>query len=325
MPRTNGYHIRSQAGLFTWAQVDEPYDTFEENYTYLETAIRWGEPVDRIRIAREHHADGGIHYHAYVVWNDDRPDIRLINQFDFGGRRPNWKPKTGRVARRNACKYLEKEGEYVDLGDWADAEETENTSSKHTDKIDLEKLVRDSESLLGFLNACYKANVPSGYATAVWNAANGSGETLLPNFDAENDGGTIHHHRLRCLQWNGATDRKALVILGPTGVGKTVWARANAPKPALFVRHIDDLKSFKKGFHKTIIFDDMHFAGQEGKGQWPRTSQIHLVDYDRGGSIHCRYAVAYIPEKINKIFLGNEYMFTEDPAIRRRINVIDLF
>ena len=61
------------------------------------------------------------------------------------------------------------------------------------------------------------------------------------------------------------------------------WARIWMPKPALFVTHIDQLKHLRADYHKSIIFDDMHFNGDEnGKGAWPRTSQIAIVDRENG-------------------------------------------
>lgn len=53
---------------------------------------------------------------------------------------------------------------------------------------------------------------------------------------------------------------------------------------------------------------------------WPRTSQIHLLDFDNPRAIHLRHVVATIPSGIVKIFTSNsDIVDLEDPAIRRRI------
>lgn len=107
---------------------------------------------------------------------------------------------------------------------------------------------------------------------------------------------------------------KSQVIVGPSGYGKTEYAKALLPK-ALFVSHMDELAGLNEE-HEGIIFDDMSFE------HLPRTAQIHLVDQDNGRAIHIRYTVANIPAKVKKIFLTNTpNIFTFDPAINRRVEI----
>lgn len=120
--------------------------------------------------------------------------------------------------------------------------------------------------------------------------------------------------QLRFDSW----DKLALVLVGPTGCGKTVWARRHAPKPALFVRHLDRLREFNPNYHKSIIFDDMKFT------HMPTQAQIHLVDQYCHSDIHCRYTTASIPPGTPKIFTCNERPFEDHPAIRRRIHYVQV-
>lgn len=115
---------------------------------------------------------------------------------------------------------------------------------------------------------------------------------------------------------------KSLVIQGPTGVGKTALAKALLGGDALLVSHIDWLKNFVPGEHTGVIFDDMNF------GRWPRESVIHLVDTGEDRQIHCRYACGFLPEGTPRIFTTNHEWNTilgDDPAIKRRLQVIDMF
>lgn len=118
---------------------------------------------------------------------------------------------------------------------------------------------------------------------------------------------------LETYRWN-PQQHPVLSIVGRAGCGKTTWAKQHAPKPALFISHIDQLRLFKPGYHKSIIFDDMDIR------HWPRTSQIHLIDFDNPRAIHLRHVVATIPAGTVKIFTSNDDIVDlSDPAIRRRI------
>lgn len=110
---------------------------------------------------------------------------------------------------------------------------------------------------------------------------------------------------------------RSLVILGPRGTGKTQYAKALIPA-ALMASHTDDLKVYDKDLYDGIIFDDMDFKN------WPRTSQIHLVDIDEDRSIHCRFTCAFIPAGTKKIFTCNEFPFVDDPAIQRRVRLLEI-
>jgi len=109
------------------------------------------------------------------------------------------------------------------------------------------------------------------------------------------------------------------VVVGKSGTGKTTWAKTRCPKPALFVSHLDDLKSFRPNIHKAIIFDDMDFK------HFPTTAQIHIVDQSDPRSIHVRYATVKLPANLCKIFTCNEFPFVEHEAIRRRITEINIY
>ena len=114
-------------------------------------------------------------------------------------------------------------------------------------------------------------------------------------------------------------DMTSLWIMGPTGVGKTTWALTHALKPSLFVRHLDTLREFRNGFHKSIIFDDMSFR------HIPRVGQLEIVDRYHPTQVHIRYQVVTLPAGIPKIFLSNDDIFDWDQAIQRRLTKVDLY
>lgn len=120
--------------------------------------------------------------------------------------------------------------------------------------------------------------------------------------------------------------RKAIVLIGPTGLGKTQYAIQHFQHP-LLVSHIDDLKTL--GRHNDgIIFDDMNF------GHWPPGACIHLTDLELPRSINVKYGTALLPQETPRIFTTNQ-QFNElwsdkcSPeqlkAIERRCEIIELW
>lgn len=116
------------------------------------------------------------------------------------------------------------------------------------------------------------------------------------------------------LTWDAGTSH---VVCGPSGIGKTEYAKAHF-RNALFVSHMDDLKEFNWLKYDGIVFDDMDFT------HLPRTAQIHVTDWCHDRSIHARFFCSLIPRHTRKIFCCNEYPFLEDPAIARRVTLLNL-
>lgn len=121
---------------------------------------------------------------------------------------------------------------------------------------------------------------------------------------------------------------KSVVLWGKTGIGKTEYALSLFTN-ALLVTHKDQLRDYDASFHDGIVFDDMNFeGGADGKGKWPRESQIHLTDWTQDRHIHCRYGTGRIPKETRKVFTTNVddgYIFDlSDPAISRRLEIKEL-
>jgi len=161
-----------------------------------------------------------------------------------------------------------------------------------------------------WINYCIENKISFAYMELVWKNCHVAMPSTITEEQEKND------TMVRCLKefnWDDS-HRKSLVIQGPPGCGKTNWAKIHAKKPALFVSHLDRLKDFRIGIHKSIIFDDLDFQ------HLPRTSQIHLVDRENPRDIHIRYSVAHIPAGVQKIFTCNHEPFCRDDAIRRRVD-----
>lgn len=243
-------------------------------------------------VSRELHADGEPHLHAAITFNK-RKDVRSQNFFDCEGFHPNIQPA------RNINQwitYVKKDGDHVEHG-------VSPAQLREHKKIDLSSV--ESEELFNF---CINNRVGYGYYTEEKRRRNEVDTTVVSSIQE----GTMSWY-LQCLE---LPTTKTVVLTGATGIGKTTWALTRAPKPTLLVSHMDQLKKFKPGIHKSIVFDDMSFH------HLPVTGQIHLTDNEQARAIHVRYGIVTLPAGLTKIFTCNEFPFTSHSAIDRRIKWI---
>lgn len=270
--------------FLTYPQCDASKDDL---FTFLTSRA----DVQYVCVARERHETGEPHLHACVEYaSHQRHDVRWL---DFNGKHPNKQdPRNW-----NACKQYTKKGN--------DFVETNFDIDEFKPKL-LEK-VQDFNAQEDWFQYCVEHKVQFQFASWFWNRAKNCLSTIT---ESEHQGEMCTS--LQEFKFN-ANIHRTLVIKGKPGCGKTTWAKRNMPKPCLFVSHIDQLKEFKPHFHLSIIFDDVDF------NHFPRTSQIHLVDFDNTRAIHCRHSIAVIPSGVYKCFTCNEWPLSEDPAVMRRI------
>lgn len=302
------FRLRSKHVLFTWAQLESDHATV---FTTIDQYL----PIAKCVIARELHQDGNPHFHAYVQF-EYTPDRLLTTQLDIAGTHPNCKPKGSKAAQKTAAEYCRKGNDWIDFGfDEEEEEPTGDDSKPHS----ICEQIKQYEYWNDAIDYGCRNGIPFSYVQAAFNSRL---SVPPPSFNPGDEiTGTIHSNTLRFMQYDPSSSR-ALILEGPSGCGKTTWAKRNMPRPCLFVSHIDDLKYLRPDYHASIIFDDMSFTGDEsGKGAWPLTSQIHLVDFENQRSIHCRYSNAVIPAGIHKCFTCNpgRYPFSYDAAIQRRV------
>lgn len=291
---------------------------FDSNYvflTYPQASFNHNElhgfinsvcPTEWCRICTELHTDGNPHCHVVAKFTK-RFQSRNERIFDFGERHPNIQPVR---SVPKALHYVSKDGEFTDFGT------IPSGGTKRSAEEALSLAGDPDESK--YLRACLEARVPYQYAKRLRELAN-------------SEASVIDSLYIALLEWECAAlrqqilpENKCAVLVGPTGCGKSAWAKRVAPKPALWVTEINDLKHFSAAYHKSIIFDDMSFT------HWPLVSQIHIVDLTDDRSIRVLFGKVKIPKGTCKIFTCNKYPFTVDDkvtaqAIQRRIEFINLF
>lgn len=250
----------------------------------------------------EKHKDGSDHRHIYFE-TETRLDIRDCRRFDLVANDITYHCSIEKPKHRGKCiSYCKKEGDFYEFG---------STNAKEAcESKDIQPGDYGCET--EWLEACIRARIPYGYANRLWQLYREHPVTIYGETD-EIAGSILEPE----LQFRTLPPTGAVAVVGPTGRGKSVWAKKHAPKPAVLIRHMDDLKRVNFDEIKSIIFDDMDFK------HWPVTTQIHLVDSHDDSTIHARYSNIRIPKEIRKIFTCNDKPLTTHPAILRRVTFID--
>lgn len=260
-------------------------------------------------VSSEKHEDGSLHRHAFLQFG--KP-FRTRNEkvFDYQGFHPNIQAAR---SPSHTLNYVKKEADFLERGAYVEP------STKTKETIPAATIIENAKEMTYVEFMAWASQERVMYADKIWNAAAKKDlSTILDN--SSYNSSFLDPAFLAMMEAKldeGIVREKALVFVGASGIGKTVLAKKMVDKPALFVSHIDQLKQFRPGYHKGIVFDDISFK------HTPVTNQISVVDFDNPRAIHCRHTVANIPAGIMKIFTCNEApLELEHEAIARRVTVI---
>jgi len=199
-------------------------------------------------VARERHADGEFHLHACVEFATVQR--RTVTWLDFDGHHPNKQDPRNWAACQTYCK---KDGDYIE-------------GPQSEEPQDIVSVCQEMESEISWFEYCVQKKIPYPYATWFWNRLHCDSTSITERPTA----GTMCAS-LRSMCYDG-TDRKCLILKGPTGCGKTTWALMNMPLPALFVTHIDSLKKFRIG--KNLLGIYYSRISQEHHLRWRRLQSL---------------------------------------------------
>lgn len=301
------FRFAARRVLLTYSQCSDTltkegvFHTLEERYA-----------METYTLGEELHEDGGRHIHAAIEFKK-KVNSRDVGLFDVNTgdqvHHPNIEIiKPGKAHFERATEYCCKED---------DDPLTNYERTKRWDEI-LDEAT-DADEYLRLVRKNYPRDYALNYDRLVKMAAAHfptHGPNTIDSFEP-----TTEMTMCEGLSSITLLPGRSTVVVGPAGCGKTTWAKDVAPKPCLFVRHLDSLSALR-GNHRSIIFDDLDFR------HLPPHAQKFLVDQENLAEIHVRYKVARIPPGIPRIFTANEYPFLEGgphgAAIDRRVNKIYL-
>lgn len=314
---TNG-RLRGRAYFLTYSQTRIPRDVITQWFSRQPR-------MTRVIVGQEHHQDGHLHWHVTIQY-DLQKDVRAATYFNIEGEHPNigvW--LASNPAKQTFEQWVKFHWDYCKKEDptpFIVGEEPVAVSRKRKrDDVFTEAFAiaraQGANAAIKFL----EENAPYDFATkhesicrtliAIMNSAT---KTQAPARSVSdfNKAPTVIEN------WH------CLYIDGPTGTGKTAWARSLLPE-ATVVRHRDQLRDCD--FSKGVIFDDFDV------GHWPPTAVIHLLDWDEPSGIDVKHAHVVIPAHTRKIFTHNREferwipdLATDEQisACRRRIHVINV-
>ena len=254
-------------------------------------------PIEQYIIAKEFHKNGTPHIHAYIKCTKV-VDIRNPKKLDLEQFHGNY--QTCRSSNA-VIKYCQKEEDYITnipnfqpIAAAIRVIKADNFDEKMDIVINSPDLARD------YLRdtAKYEKSLARLHQSPVY-------QNLTYRFKT----------MASVIKWKRT--KHALWLKGPTGLGKTEFAKSQFKNP-LLVSHIDKLKDFSPKIHDGIIFDDMCFT------HWPREAQIHILDLNNDRDINVKYGMVTIPMRTPRIFTSNVPIFIADPAIQRRLRLIKI-
>lgn len=252
--------------------------------------IRSKADIKWARFGHERHEDGGWHWHVCGEWTK-RVQSRSERFLDVAGFHPNIQSTRCTSA---VVDYVSKHGEFFDIGD-VPQKRSRSTISEAL------ALAGDPDELK-YLTACAEARL-AGYV--IKRARELAFATACPFTIYDSYERPAGVQLQRGLEYAAMPTNTAAVLVGPAGIGKTVWAKWVCPKPAILISCKESLKAYRPNYHRTIIFDDMNFA------EMLPSNQIHLLDWWDSRAIRVLYGTITIPAKTSKIFTSNCWPFLD--------------
>jgi len=309
----NPKKVQGKCLLLTWSQA--PQLSKEAIAGHLKA---FGE-VESLAVGQETHADGGVHFHACVIYKEKisrRPTAFAIRGRTADVRVANAKKGPLKDCIMNYWTYAQKEDPNPLLEGPGPLPAKRDRNSIYLEAAELAATV-SVDAALDFV----RLNVAADYVTKL--------DSINRNLVSHRNKKTRHLAPARSLNEFAHApiippDWRVLFLWGKSGAGKTQYAKALLPEASI-IRHRNQLAD--ADFSKGVIFDDFDVS------HWPPTAVIHLVDWDEVTGTDVKHGYVIIPPHTRKIFTFNRIVDAWCPpsiseeqfqAVRRRMTIIEI-
>jgi len=311
-PKSSG-KVQGKCLLLTWSQA--PQLSKSVICAHLKTL---GE-VESLAIGQENHADGGIHFHACVLYREKisrRPTAFALLGRSADVRVANAKKGPLKDCIQNFWTYAQKEDPNPLLEGPGPQPQKRTRNQIYLEAADL-AATTSVDAALDFV----RLNAAADYVTKL--------DSISRSLVSHRNKKTRHLAPARQLSEfaNAPVIPEAwrvLFLWGKSGAGKTQFAKALLPEASI-IRHRNQLTDCD--FSKGVIFDDFDVS------HWPPTAVIHLLDWDEVTGTDVKHGYVIIPSHTRKIFTFNRIPDAWCPpsiseeqfqAVLRRMTVIEI-
>jgi len=296
--KSNGkFRIAARNVFLTYSQVPEGA-TKEELLQQLQAK---GIPFAHYVIARELHKDGGAHFHVVLI-ADKKFDVKKADALDLEFREQKFHGNYTKVRFLNASiEYACKEGDYItsmsNIRDGA-VISTEQRTVERYQSIGVNPALREyfQENLKNAFGT--KGIVQVKQMLKLVDELQQS-KAIVPNAVFK-----VEDFKLpRGLQdWIDSEQKPTLMIVGPSGAGKTQFVFALAAKygwTLLHVNHIECLHALAPEFN-AIFFDDFTFSKMH------ETQLLALLETEQVKTLRILYGSIRKPANLVQIWALNQ-------------------
>ena len=310
------FRLSGHKFFLTYSGLPEDFGTKEELLSQIKD---WSLSQNLVEysIGKEVHPNPSdpskpVHFHAYFCVEKKKSIKNPAQYFPWKGHRGDYQPVGGRRAfkdippaeqRKYVIEYTMKDGDYI-----------QDLNEKEAEKVDedvYEVVAEQSTSVDEGLQTFRERNPKEFFMrfnsikpALEWIHSQKKAPLEFDIYDFDRSVKPLDFDE--CPNW---------VVYGKSDAGKSRWvkaclAHAGFTNP-LVVSQLDGFKKFKKGYHDSIICEEMDFRNAFTKDGAPNKNHTgvdnakNILEFEDERDIHCRTSNASIPAGVPKVFVNN--------------------
>lgn len=296
--RKMGFRCCAKSHFVTYPQCQLPMATITTHWQ-----VNWlVKPYHYVIIARELHEDGNPHYHVVVQWKH-RLDVQREAYFDIDGYHPNIQATKN---LEEAITYAKKGGDFWEDGTVVLGSERKRKRADDQDDV-YRQAMNECQDKISFLKAI-EEGAPRDYVLnydrilAMAEARFATEDTIVPYVPAHTRQSFTKVPEelddwIRCnLDCPQPERPRCLVLVGPSRLGKTEWARSLGRHMYFNGMFMQDLWDTRAQY---AVFDDIDWKWiVNGKGWLGGQKEFVITDkYRKKMRVHWNHPVIWCTNK----------------------------